>query len=308
MHSSARATRTRLFLPRALARKIGVAVTLLLGLIALGRPASVQAQEKTSEEQLYRVEMNTGEVLVGTIVSEDDEEVVLRTEQLGEVTLKRANIESIEKVDPRRIRDGEYWFPNPQSTRYLFAPNAIGIQKGEGYYQNTWVLFNNVNYGVSNNFSIGAGTVPIFLFGAEALPLWILPKVSVSTPQQNLHVAGGAVLGGVIGVDDGGVGLLYGNATVGSRDHNATLGVGYGYLDGELSDTPAINISGMTRIGKTTYLISENYFLPDASVISLGLRWAPENFTLDAALFRPLGDTGGLVAWPWLGVTIPFGG
>ena len=308
MPNSARSPQTRLFLPRALAHKIGVAVPLLLGVIALGVPASVQAQETTSEEQMRRVEMNEGEVLVGTIVSEDDEEVVLRTDRLGEVTLKRANIKSIDQVDPSRIRDGEYWFPNPQSTRYLFAPNAIGIRKGEGYYQNTWVLFNNVNYGVSNHFSIGAGTVPIFLFGAEALPLWVLPKVSVSTPQQNLHVAGGALLGGVVGEGGGGLGLLYGNATVGSRDHNATVGLGYGYVGDEVSDTPVVNISGMTRIGKKTYLISENYIFPDAGVVSLGLRWAPENFALDVALFRPLEETGVLVAWPWLGVTVPFGG
>lgn len=308
MPNSARSPQTRLFLPRVLARKIGVAVPLLLGLIALGCPAAVQAQETTSEEQMRRVEMNEGEVLVGTIVSEDDEEVVLRTDRLGEVTLKRANIKSIDQVDPSRIRDGEYWFPNPQSTRYLFAPNAIGIRKGEGYYQNTWVLFNNVNYGVSNHFSIGAGTVPIFLFGAEALPLWVLPKVSVSTPQQNLHVAGGALLGGVVGEGGGGLGLLYGNATVGSRDHNATVGLGYGYVGDEVSDTPVVNISGMTRIGKKTYLISENYIFPDAGVVSLGLRWAPENFALDVALFRPLEETGVLVAWPWLGVTVPFGG
>jgi len=308
MPNSARSPQTRLFLPRALARKIGVAVPLLLGLIALGRPAAVQAQETTSEEQMRRVEVKEGEVLVGTIVSEDDEEVVLRTDRLGEVTLKRANIKSIDQVDPSRIRDGEYWFPNPQSTRYLFAPNAIGIRKGEGYYQNTWVLFNNVNYGVSNHFSIGAGTVPIFLFGAEALPLWVLPKVSVSTPQQNLHVAGGALLGGVVGEGGGGLGLLYGNATVGSRDHNATVGLGYGYVGDEVSDRPVVNISGMTRIGKKTYLISENYIFPDAGVVSLGLRWAPENFVLDVALFRPLEETGVLVAWPWLGVTVPFGG
>lgn len=308
MHSTALSRRSRSRSLRMMTRRIGVVVLLLLGLTALSSTTPVHAQETTPEEQLYRVEMNTGEVLVGTIVSEDDEEVVLRTEQLGEVTFKRANIESIEKVDPGRIRDGEYWFPNPQSTRYLFAPNAIGIPKGKGYYQNTWVLFNNVNYGVSNNFSIGAGTVPIFLFGAEALPLWVLPKVSVSTPQQNLHVAGGALLGGVVGEGGGGLGLLYGNATVGSRDHNATIGLGYGYVGDEISDTPAVNISGMTRIGKKTYLISENYFFPDAGVVSLGLRWAPENFALDVALFRPLEDTGGLVAWPWLGVTVPFGG
>jgi hypothetical protein len=168
-----------------------------------------------------------------------------------------------------------------------------------------------VNYGVSDHFSMGGGTVPVFLFGASAIPIWFLPKVSVSTPRDNLHLAGGAVLGGVLGAgEDIGLGLVYGSATVGGRDRNATIGLGYGYTDGEFSDTPAINVSGMTRVSRTVYLLTENYFFPaveGANLVSVGVRWAPENFAVDFALFRPLGpDIDGFVALPWLGVTIPF--
>lgn len=289
---------------------MSLVVPLLLVLVAFGRPSLLHAQEPAPENQMYRIEMTEGKVVVGTLVSENDEQIVLKTRELGEVILKRTNVKSMAKVDPARIQNGEYWFPNPQSTRYFFGPNAIGIRGGEGYYQNTWVLFNNVNYGVSNNFSIGAGMVPTFLFGANALPFWVLPKASISTPQKNLHFAGGAVLGGVIGEESASIGLLYGNTTVGSRDHNVTLGVGYGYADGEIADTPAINVSGMTRISKTTYLITENYFFPafDGSVVSVGFRWAPKGFALDAALFRPLEETGDFIAFPWLSVTVPFGG
>jgi len=295
---------------------IGVVALLLFGLVVGAQPHLLHAQEsdsleQASQEQSYRIETTEGNVLVGTLVSETETEVVLDTRQLGEVTVKRTDIESIEKLDAGRFQDGAYWFQNPQSTRYFFGTNAIGIPEGEGYYQNTWVLFNNVNYGVSDNFSIGAGTVPIFLFGAPAVPVWVLPKVSISTPQENLHLAGGAIFGGVLGVDDSGsAGLLYGVATVGTRDHNATLGVGYGLLNGELSDVPAVTVSGMTRIGRTTYLLSENYFVPTedgGNVISLGLRWAPRNFAVDFGLFRSLSADVDFIGFPWLGVTIPFG-
>ena len=65
----------------------------------------------------------------------------------------------------------------------------------------------------------------------------------------------------------------------------------------------------MTRLGQKSYLITENYISPglDASVISLGYRWASRNVAVDFALFRPLEDTDGFIAWPWLGVTLPFG-
>lgn len=292
----------------ALGRWVVAGLLLVLG--ALGSPVHAQEPD-TSQGPVYRVETVDGQVLRGTLVSETDEEVVLDARQLGEVTIQRANIERLEKLDPDRFRDGEYWFRNPQSTRYLFAPNAIGIPKREGYYQNTWIFFNNVNYGVSQNFSVGGGTVPVFLFGAEALPFWFLPKLSISTPQDNLHLAVGGVFGGVLGVNDGGgAGLVYGSATVGSRDHNATVGLGYGYAGDGFADRPAINVSGMTRVGRTIYLITENYFFPgvdDANLISFGVRWAPKNFAVDFALVRPLADADGLIGLPWLGVTIPFG-
>jgi hypothetical protein len=285
---------------------------LLTGLCLLAAlPGHAQEADTTADPPLHRIETADGQTLLGTIVSETDDTVVLDTRGVGVVRLPRAEIERMTRVDPDRLRNGEYWHPNPQSTRYLFAPNAIGLPRGEGYYQNTWILLNNVNYGVSDHFSVGAGTVPIFLFGAEALPLWVLPKVSLSSPQDQFHLAGGAVLGGVLGDNGGSTGLLYGAGTVGSRDHNATLGVGYGYTDGSLAETPLLNISGMTRISESFYLLSENYVIPGVeggTLISAGLRWAPENFAVDFALVRPLSaDLDGLVGLPWLGVTIPFG-
>lgn len=285
---------------------------LLIGGLAFGPPV-LHAQEPDSlekTEQIYRVETSEGTVLFGTLLSETKTEVVLDARQVGEVTVERGTIESMEKISGDRLRNGEYWFPNPQSTRYFFGTNALGLPKGEGYYQNTWIFLNNVNYGLSNNVSIGAGTVPVFLFGASAFPVWVLPKVSISTPQKNLHLAGGALFGGVLGTDSGTGGLLYGVSTVGSRDHNASLGVGYGLANGDVSNTPAITLSGMTRVGRTTYLLSENYFFPatdGGGIISFGVRWAPENFAVDFGLFRPLSETGNFIGFPWLGVTIPFG-
>lgn len=291
-------------------KTLGIALLLFCCLPSL-QSSSLYAQEQATEETVYRVETAQGEVVIGILVSETEQELTLNTEQLGQVTLKRANIRRMEEIDPESYREGEYWHRNPQSTRYLFAPNAIGLPQGEGYYQNTWILLNNLNYGISNRFSVGAGTVPVFLFGANVFPIWVLPKLSISVPQENLHFAGGAVLGGVLGSGGGSVGLVYGSSTIGSRDHNATLGVGYGYTGGRFSDVPAINISGMTRIGRTIYLISENYFFPavdEANLVSLGIRWAPENFAADFALVRPLSaETGSFIAVPWLGVTIPFG-
>lgn len=257
-----------------------------------------------------RVTTHDENVLTGVIIQENEEEIVLRVEGIGDVTIQRSNIKSMEIIESDRMRNGKYWFENPQGTRYFFAPNALGLNKGSGYYQNTWIFFNNVNYGVSDHVSIGAGMVPLFLLGEFNLPLWLLPKVSIPVSTDNIHVGAGALLGGVVGVDGGGFGIVYGNTTFGNRDKNLTLGLGYGYAGTEWSNTPLVNISGLIRTGQKFYWLAEVYFLPGIEGSGFGIfgaRWAPERFAVDFGLARPVTEAGGIIGVPRLGITIPFG-
>lgn len=273
-------------------------------LFTLPAPASAQ------DTETYRIETLDGNIFIGELISETDDQVTIRTKSAGDITISRENIKQMTRVDVSRMRNDEYWHENPQSTRYLFAPNALGIKQGEGYYQNTWILFNNVNYGITNNFSIGAGMIPVFLFGVSATPFWIMPKLSIPVASSKLHFSAGALIGGVLGEDGGSGGLFYGTGTVGDADKNLSLGLGYAYGGGEISSTPVVNISGMYRTGKSIYLVSENYFAPGTGsngLASFGVRWAPENFAIDFALLRPLEELETLVGIPWLGLTIPFG-
>ncbi|HET8866249.1 MAG TPA: hypothetical protein VFM80_11175 [Gracilimonas sp.] len=272
---------------------------------------TLYAQAQLEPGEMYRVVTTDGNTFIGTLVSENEDEIVIKTENLGQVTIIRSNIRSIEEINENNLRDGEYWHDNPQSTRYLFSTNALGLEKGEGYYQNTWIFFNNVNFGITNNFSLGGGLVPTFLFGNSYVPVWIMPKVSIPISRESFHIAAGGLFGGVIGESNSGIGLAYGVATVGNRDSNFSFGLGYGYADGKWADIPLINLSGMHRMSKNTYLITENYFVTaDGStygLISAAFRWAPENFAVDFGLIRPTDIGGEFIGVPWLGVTIPIG-
>ena len=288
-------------------KNITIVLFFLIPFIAITVNPSVAFSQS---DDFYRIETRDGNVFVGQIISEDENEVVLRSESIGTVTIQRSNIRSITRIDQNRIRDGVYWHSNPQATRYFFAPNAIGLEKGKGYYQNTWVLFNNVNYGVSDNFSVGGGIVPLFLFGSSSTPVWILPKVSFPVAKDKFYLGAGAMIGGVIGSDPDPLGILYGVGTLGNRDRNLSVAIGYGYAGDEVSSTPLINVSGMIRVSRRVYLLSENYFIPEAGVTgigSIGARWTSENFAVDFGLFSPLDDADGFIGLPWLGVTIPFG-
>lgn len=277
-------------------------------LLALCVNTALYAQ--ASEGDMVRVETVDGNTFTGTLLSEDDEKVLLDVEGVGEVSVDKSRIRSITVLDPDRFRNGQYWEENPQSTRYFYAPNAFGLKKGKGYYQNAWIFFNNVNYGVTDNFSIGGGTVPLFLFGAGTTPVWLSPKVSLPLGTEKFRVAAGGLFATAIGSDGGTAGIFYGNATYGSTDRNATLGLGYGFADGEVSSSPLVNLSGIYRVGFRSYLLTEIYFVPNIEGSGVGLfgyRWAPENFAVDFGLLSPLSDTGGFIGIPWLGVSIPFG-
>ncbi|MGM0739154.1 MAG: hypothetical protein ACQETM_08370 [Bacteroidota bacterium] len=273
----------------------------------------VHGQPDSDTTSTYKVVTNDGRTAIGRLIRQDENSVTLDVDQFGEVTIRRENIRSISQMDEKDFVDGTYWFPNPVSTRYLFAPNAIPMKRKTSYYQNTWIFFNNYNYGFTDRFSLGAGTVPVFLFGASALPVWLLPKYSLPLASNQFHLSAGGVIGGVIGGgDDGGglAGLLYGTATAGNRNNNISLGVGFGYVDDDFSGRPVINISGMRRLSSRGYLITENYILPVGNgyegVVSAGYRYAAESFAVDFALVRPLGASDGFIGIPWLGVTLPF--
>ena len=271
-------------------------------------PAAVQSQDRTGET--VRIVTSDGTVLIGRVLEENSEQIILRVEGLGEITVEKSNIQSISLVDADRIRNGRYWFENPHGTRYFFAPNAIGLKRGAGYYQNTWILFNNANVGLTDNISVGAGLVPLFLFGGSSFPFWILPKVSLPVTPGKFYIGGGALIGGVAGEDtDGSFGLLYGNTTIGGLDKNITIGMGYGFGGGEISNTPLVNVSGLTRVSRTMQLLGEIYFLPGIEESGFGIfggRWAPENFSLDFGLARPF-SAADIIGVPWLSITIPFG-
>lgn len=270
---------------------------------------------QSSTDSLYRVRTRDGNEYTGKLVSKDSLTVVLNTEKLGKITIKSEDVKSFESIDTRRLVKGEYWADNPQNTRYFFSPSGYGLKKGDGYYQNIWIFFNQVAYGVTNHFSIGAGISPLFLFGGGPTPVWVTPKVSFPLKNDKFSIGAGALLGVVIGDVEGPAtfGIMYGSATFGSRDRNVGIGLGWAFGGGETAERPMFNFNFLHRTSQSWYLLSENYYIntggDDLGIVSFGARWVPKIVGLDFGLFLPFGSavSGETFAIPWLGFTIPFG-
>lgn len=271
-----------------------------------------------SIDSLYHVETIDDNEYIGTLVEKDNQSIKIKTEKLGVITILRIDIKSITPIGRETIKQGKYWFHNPQSTRYFWGTNGYGLKKGEGYYQNVWILGNQVSMGVTNNITIGAGMIPLFLFAGQPTPVWITPKVSIPVKKDKVNLGLGILAGTVLGTEEyegedsnSNFGIAYGVTTFGSRDKNLSLGVGYGYAGGGWAKSPTITMSFMIRTGDRGYLISENYLFSSeresTGVISLGGRRLVKRVAIDFGGILPIvPDSGVTIVLPWLGISVPF--
>jgi hypothetical protein len=272
----------------------------------------LQAQE-TRDTSLWVIETVDDNEYVGEILFRDKQIIRLKTQKIGEITIQMKDIKSITKVRASQMVKGDYWFENPHATRYFWGPNGYGLRKGEGYYQNTWIFLNQVSVGVTDNFTIGAGLIPTFLLGGgSAIPIWITPKVSVPIKKDKFNIGVGGLVGGVVGESSELAGIAFGTATVGSRDKNMSLSLGYGFVGDEWANSPVVTFSGMIRTGKRGFFITENYFISAGgetlAIISGGGRYVFKKLAIDFGGFLPLAsDLDQFIVLPWLGINVPFG-
>ncbi len=288
--------------------RINTVITLIILFISVGVMAQTQVPDST---QQYRIETIDGNEYIGLIVEQTNDLLVLKTERLGTITLRKADIKKMSVINVAQLKNGEYWFENPQSTRYFWQPNAYGLKKGEGYYQNVWILFNQVSIGITDNVSIGAGIVPLFLFAGASSPVWLTPKVSIPIKRDKVNVSAGALMGTILGEENANFGIAYSTVTFGTRDKNLSIGGGYGYAGGDWADSPTFTLSAMIRVGKRGYFLTENYYIgsaeEDLMLFFLGGRRMIKNSGIDFGILIPSDTEGEVVAIPWLGVTFPLG-
>lgn len=246
----------------------------------------------------------------GIILSENEEFVEMETDMGLIIKFPKLKILSYKIIEKKELVGGEYYFENPHATRYFYGPNGYGLRKGEGYYQNTWVMFNQVSYGFSDYFSVGTGIIPLFLFEGAPTPAWITPKFNIPLQKNKLNLGAGILAATVIGESDVGFGIAYGTFTIGSRDANTSLGAGWAYSTEGWGEYPTFMLGGMYRTGKKGFFITENYLISTGfetiGIISLGGRTVQKKLAVDYGLILPL-NIGATIAFPWLSITLPFG-
>jgi hypothetical protein len=284
---------------------------LLAGLLAVpaaaqvAKPVVVRVVDSTTVQVMT---LRDGSRIIGRTVEVRSDSVRVQA-SVGAVTLAIADLKTVREVRSTTIRNGEYWFPNPNDTRLLFAPTGRQLAKGEGYFSDHYLLFLGLAGGITDRVSLGGGLSILPSDDLSQNIFYITPKVGVVS-RDNLNIAAGALMG-FDGFDDDldEFGVVYGVATFGPPDKSLTIGAGATYNDRRWSSSPAFMIGADLRLSRRTAFVTENYVLPSwdqHGVVSYGIRFFGEKMSVDLAFLNPIGGEGFFPGIPYVDFVIAF--
>jgi hypothetical protein len=259
----------------------------------------------SDSSQLQVLTLRDGSTLIGRISTIGADSLTVDT-SVGTFSLAIASVTDVQYVSADRMKGGEYWFPNPNSTRLFFAPSARMLERGDGYVSDYEVFFPGVAYGVTDNVSIGGG-VSLIPAGLDKELYYLTPKIGGEV-HENVNLAVGALIVGGI-PDEATVGIVYGVGTFGPPDASITAGLGYGFAGTTIASSPVAMLGGEFRVARHVALVSENYFIPGTDsaspLFSYGVRLMGEKMTVDLALFNVSGSGAG-IGFPFVDFVFKF--
>jgi hypothetical protein len=261
---------------------------------------------------MYVLETRDGSLFVGRLVRATVDSVYFVSAG-GPIVVPRAAVVELRELGRGAMRQGVYWPPNPGATRLFFAPTARMLDKGEGYFSDTYLFFFNFVGGLTSRLTMGGG---FSVFPTEDFTnnlLYLTPKVGLIEGSR-FNLAAGALVGyaGFNPFDDtnlGSFGIVYGVTTLGSPDASVTLGVGACYTGSSLGDRPMLLIGGEARITRRASLVTENYangLCRDAELLSYGVRFFGDRLSVDLAFWNPAGDRVYFPGVPYVGFAVKF--
>ena len=259
--------------------------------LTLRAQSTTSAAESTSSSlpqqfqgQFVKITLNDGTLKFGQLLDADESNLLVDLVGLGPTSIPKymvldMAIEVMEVDESGEVKN----LISSQATRYFFAPSAMQLQAGEGYFQSN-VALNSVSFGFSNEFTAGA-MIGFLGVGVTAKAGWkVGEKTSVS-----FGVLGAADFFGEL---DKPLALGFINVTRGDDNKNITFNVGctnaafgpdwpeyyspgaphvdndwgttYYYPETRYRRHPRVwmlNISGMVPLTERRWLITENYFV-----------------------------------------------
>jgi hypothetical protein len=287
-------------------------VLLALGAALAHTPAPVFAQipaEFVASDTVYEVQLADGSTIIGRIAAVAGDRITFETQAGVRVQVDRAQIRSLRPTRGTMV-GGQFMREDPNKTRLFFAPTGRTLAAGEGYFGVFELVFAFLSFGATDWLTLSGG-LPLIFSTADLPPFYIAPKLRVlSTP--GVQVSAGVFALFATGSGGGFGGIGYGVGTFGSNDRAFTVGAGLPFGEDDIGSQPLIMLGGESRIGRSTKLLSENYFVPGeaGAIVSGGVRFFGERLSADVGLAAPLGFQGQdfFFVFPVVNFTYNFGG
>jgi hypothetical protein len=301
---------------RVLARLIAI---LALAAATISVPPPARAQDPVVRDtatvetaRTYVLRTRDGSLFIGLLTRATVDSVYFVSAG-GPIVVPRSAVLELRELGRGAMRQGVYWAPNPGATRLFFAPTARMLEKGEGYFSDTYLFFLNFVGGVTSRVTMGGG---FSVFPTEDFTnniVYLTPKVGL-VQGPNFNLAAGALIGyaGFNLFDEGNLGsfgVVYGVGTLGSPDASVTGGVGTCYTGSDVGNRPMFMIGGEARIGRRASLVSENYvngLCRSGELVSYGVRFFGDRLSVDLAFWNLPGEQVYFPGIPYVGFAVRF--
>lgn len=221
---------------------------LLILLFLFTAPILSEAQEISKQldlsdtTQTHFIETLRGDRLIGKITQLKDSNIIFQKSQRFNINfhfseLKRIGVLGIDDVEGVVVLEESRGIEN-----LLYHPTAFPIGQGEGEYRIIDGLWNTVEIGITNNFSVTAGAV---------IPFVVILRTKIAgRVSDNVHLGLGGT--GFIGFEDNEESLyhIYGIVTLGEENKHFNLTGGFLVSeDFENTIIPAFSLGGAFLFG-----------------------------------------------------------
>ena len=245
--------------------------TFLLATVTFFVPFLLFSQQPNQGGKIFLVQKSDGTEFLGEIISDDGREVLMITESIGKVYIRKENISlitetnEIDKKSQKQDIGGEFRSEGPFTTRYYFTNNALPIKKGENY-----ALINlfgpEVHFAVTDNLNFG------LISSWIGSPITLVSKLSIIS-KKKVHLSVGNIIGssGYLAQGSVLVGLHWGTLTIGDRMRNVSFSAGHGYFSDKsytisnfgdsFHDALFLGFGGISPVGKKASFILDGMFI-----------------------------------------------
>ncbi len=248
---------------------LSVAVLLLGSSVTMAQVSKFKAvfmEAKESGQEVF-VTLTNGNTFSGFVETVDDQSAGVKTKD-GVFNFNYDRIKSVEIVDSNNRTTR--WYKNPTANKLFITQSGRMADAGSGYYQNTYIFFSTLSYGVTKNITLSGNfsMIPGLDFKNQLFSGSAKVGTNIS---DNLSVSGTASYYSVFDSDYGFT-TIFGATTYSWNRLDLTAGLGLGIVEEGATDLITI-LGAQFRVSEKFALITENFVFPngDGGVIPIGV-------------------------------------